>query len=110
MSESPEEVRAMSPYEKRRWTDLQQHWAKKAERRQLLPPKARAAFGEAGDQVKDAARKAGKAVSNVTPLVIKDGLERVTDAALIPVIQGAVPLLELVTDWTTELMDPEKVL
>lgn len=100
----------MSPYEERRWADLQQHWAKKAERRQLLPPKARAALGEAGDQVKDAARKAGKAVSNVTPPVIKDGIERVTDAALIPVVQGAVHLLELVTDWTTELMDPEKVL
>jgi hypothetical protein len=100
----------MSPYEERRWADLQQHWAKKAERRQLLPPKARAALGEAGDQVKDAARKAGKAVSNVTPPVVKDGIERMTDAALIPVVQGAVHLLELVTDWTTELMDPEKVL
>jgi hypothetical protein len=110
VSEIPEEVRAMSPYEERRWGDLQQHWAKKAERRQLLPPKARAALGEAGDQVKDAARKAGKAVSNVTPPVIKDGIERMTDAALIPAVQGAVHLLELVTDWTTELMDPEKVL
>ncbi|MFF4772548.1 EcsC family protein [Microtetraspora fusca] len=110
MSESPEEVRAMSTYEERRWADLQQHWAKKAKRRQLLPPKARAALGEAGDQVKDAARKAGKAVSNVTPAVIKDGIERLTDAALIPVVQGAVHLLELVTDWTTELVDPEKVL
>lgn len=100
----------MSPYEERRWADLQQHWAKKAERRQLLPPKARAALGQAGDQVKDAARKAGTAVSNVTPPVIKDGMERVTDAALIPAVRGAVHLLELVTDWTTELMDPEKVL
>ncbi|RAY12931.1 hypothetical protein DPM19_23260 [Actinomadura craniellae] len=100
----------MSPYEERRWGDLQRHWAKKAERRQLLPPKARAALGEAGDQVKDAARKAGKAVSNVTPPVIKDGMEKVTDAALTPAVQGAVHLLELVTDWTTELMDPEKVL
>ena len=48
---------AMSPYEARRWAELQRHWAKKAERRQLLPPKARAALGEAGDQVKDVGQK-----------------------------------------------------
>ncbi|TDD39005.1 hypothetical protein E1287_04120 [Actinomadura sp. KC06] len=110
MSESLEEVRAMSPYEERRWADLQRHWAKKAERRQLVPQKARAVLGEAGDQVRDAARKAGKAVSNVSPPVVKDGVEMVTDAALIPAVKGGVHLLELVTDWTTELMDPEKVL
>ncbi|MFD0904153.1 hypothetical protein [Actinomadura sediminis] len=33
-----------------------------------------------------------------------------TDTALTPAVKGAVHLLELVTDWTTELMDPEKVL
>lgn len=100
----------MSPYEARRWADLQRHWAKKAERRQLLPPQARVALGEAGDQVKDAARKAGRAVSSVTPPIVKDGLETMGDAALVPTAKGAVHLLELVTDWTTELMDPEKVL
>ncbi|RSM50586.1 hypothetical protein DMB66_43135 [Actinoplanes sp. ATCC 53533] len=110
MSEGPEEMPAMSPYEERRWAELQRHWAKKAERRQLLPPKARAALGEAGGQVMDAARKAGKAVSNVTPPVVKEGLDRAADAALVPVAKQAVHLLELVTDWTTELVDPEKVL
>src|SRR4051794_30615739 len=100
----------MSPYEARRWADLQRHWAKKAERRQLLPPRARAALGEASEQVKVAGRKAGKAVSNVTPPVVKDRIEVVTDAALVPTAKGAMHLLELVTDWTTELMDPEKVL
>jgi hypothetical protein len=100
----------MSPYDERRWAQLQRHWAKKAERRQLLPPKARAALGEAGGQVKDAARKAGRAVATVTPPVVKDGIERVADAALIPVAKQAVHLLELVTDWTAELVDPGKVL
>jgi hypothetical protein len=100
----------MSPYDERRWVELQRHWAKKAERRQLLPPKARAALGEAGGQVKDAARKAGRAVATVTPPVVKDGIERVADAALIPVAKQAVHLLELVTDWTAELVDPGKVL
>lgn len=101
---------AMSAYEERRWAELQQHWAAKAERRQLLPPRARGAIGDAGGQIRDAARKAGKAVSNVTPPVVKDGIESVTGAALVPVARQAVHLLELVTDWTTELMDPEQVL
>jgi hypothetical protein len=101
---------AMSPYEARRWAELQRHWAKKAERRQLLPPRTRAALGEAGDQVRDVGRKAGKAVSRVTPPVVKDGIDTVTDAALAPTVKAAAHLLELVTDWTTELMDPEKVL
>ncbi|MET8043727.1 hypothetical protein ABZU25_23035 [Micromonospora sp. NPDC005215] len=40
MSAGPERMPTMSPYEERRWSELQRHWAKKAERRQLLPPKA----------------------------------------------------------------------
>lgn len=44
------------------------------------------------------------------PPVVKEGLDRVGDAALVPTAKGAVHLLELVTDWTTELMDPENVL
>jgi len=100
----------MSPYERRRWQELQRHWAKKAERRQLLPPKAREALGEAGSRVGDAARKAGRAVSKVTPAPLKNGVEWMSDTALVPGAKGAVHLLGLVTDWTAELTDPEKVL
>jgi hypothetical protein len=110
MIENHEKAIAMSPYEQRRWHELQQHWAMKAEGRQLLPPKARAAIGDAGGQVRDVARKAGKAVSDVTPAGVKDGIERVSEAALVPTAKAAIHLLELVTDWTTELTDPEKVL
>jgi hypothetical protein len=110
MSEGPGVTPAMSPYDARRWTELQRHWAKKAERRQLLSPKVRAALGEAGGQVKDAASKAGRAVSHLTPPVVRARRDVVADAALIPVATQAVHLLELVTDWTTELADPEKVL
>ncbi|MBW8486194.1 EcsC family protein [Actinomadura parmotrematis] len=100
----------MSPYEERRWAALQRHWEKKAERRRLLPPRARAALDDVGGQVKGAAKKAGKAVSNATPSLVKDGIEKAGDAALAPTVRAAVQLLELVTDWTAELMDPEKVL
>jgi len=109
LSNSPES-RGMSPYEQRRWAELQEHWAKKAERRQILPDRARAALGDAGVQVKEAARKASEAVSNVTPDAVKDGVGKIGDAALAPAAKGAVHLLELVTDWTTELMDADKVL
>ncbi len=100
----------MSAYDERRWAELQQHWAEKAERRRLLPPKTRAALDEVGGQVGDAARKAGTALVRVTPSVVKHGIGGVADAALVPAAKAAVHLLELVTDWTTELMDPEKVL
>ncbi|QYG95215.1 EcsC family protein [Iamia sp. SCSIO 61187] len=101
---------AMSPYEARRWAHLQQHWEKKAERRELPLPKARAALGEAGGQIRDVAGKGAQAVANVTPPGIRDGFEKVTDGVLAPSVTGAVHLLELVTDWTTELMNPERVL
>lgn len=110
VSETPPDLPAMTPYDAQRWAELQKHWAKKAERRQLLPPKAREALGKAGGNVKTATSKAGDAVSNATPTLVKDNLEKVADAALIPAAKSAVHLLELVTDWTTELMDPEKVL
>lgn len=100
----------MTPYEERRWAQLQQHWEKKAERRELLPPKARAALGEAGEHIKDAARKGAKAVAQVTPASVKDKIEVATDAALVPTAKAAAHLLELVTDWSTELTDPQTVL
>ncbi|MBK8078495.1 MAG: EcsC family protein [Kineosporiaceae bacterium] len=100
----------MSSYEERRWGELQEHWATKAQRRQALPPKARSALGGAGRQVRAAARKAGEAVSAVTPTPVKEGLERAVDATLVPAVEAAVHLLDLVTDWTTELTDFEKVL
>lgn len=100
----------MSPYEERRWAELQHHWSRKAEGRQMLPPKARAAFDSAGKKTKGAALKAGRAISNATPEPVKERLELITDATLVAAAKGAVHLLELVTDWTTELMDPEQVL
>lgn len=100
----------MSPYEDRRWTRLQQHWAKKAERRERLPPKARETLEKAGSQAKDVALRGGRAVQRATPAVIKDKVELATDAALVPAAKAAAHLLELVTDWSTELTDPETVL
>ncbi|ACZ00430.1 hypothetical protein Tcur_4914 [Thermomonospora curvata DSM 43183] len=41
---------------------------------------------------------------------MKSGIEKVSDAALAPTVAAVVHLLDLVTEWTTELMDPEKVL
>jgi hypothetical protein len=101
--DSHEKAPLISPYEEWRWAELQEHWARKADRRQFLPPKAQKCARWSGSKVGAAARKAGGAVSAVTPTSAKDGLERVADAALVPTVEAAVHLLELVTDWTTEL-------
>lgn len=100
----------MSPYEERRWAELEHHWSRKAEGRRILSPKARVAMDTAGRKTKGAALTAGRAISSATPEAVKGGLELVTDAALASSVKAAVHLLELVTDWTTELMDPEWVL
>ncbi|MEV8375189.1 EcsC family protein [Kribbella sp. NPDC056861] len=76
----------------------------------LLPPKARSAINVAGASARDVTAKAGRKISEVTPQPVKDATGATLDSALIPALKGAVHLLELVTDWTAELMDPEKVL
>jgi hypothetical protein len=100
----------MSDYERKRWSELQEHWAKKSQPRSLLPPKARTAMDAAGRSAREVATKAGRKITEVTPQRIKDTTELAFDSALAPAAKGAVHLLELVTDWTAELMDPEKVL
>ncbi len=100
----------MSPYEERRWAELQHHWSRKAEGRQTLPPKTRAAFDAGGKKAMGAALKAGRAISNATSEPVKERLELITDAALVAAAKRAVHLLELVTDWTIELMGPKQVL
>lgn len=57
-----------------------------------------------------AALKAGRAISNATSEPVKERLELITDAALVAAAKRAVHLLELVTDWTIELMGPKQVL
>jgi hypothetical protein len=100
----------MSHYEAKRWTELQDSWEKKSQHRSLLPPNARSAMDVAGRSVRDVATKAGRKISDVTPQRVKDTTEIAFDSALVPAAKGAVHLLELATDWTAELMDPETVL
>lgn len=100
----------MSGYEHKRWTELQEHWEKKAQPNSLLPPKARSAISAAGTSARDVATKAGRKITGVTPQQVKDVTEMAFDSALVPALKGAVRLLELATDWTAELTDPEKVL
>lgn len=100
----------MSEYERKRWEELQEHWLKKSQPSSLLPPKARSALNAAGSSARGAATKAGRLLTDVTPQRVKDTAELAFDGALVPVAKGAVHLLELATEWTAELMDPETVL
>lgn len=100
----------MSPYEKKRWENLQTHWQKKAEPRQILPSRARAALTKTGDATKATASKAGRAVADATPDRVKDLAESAFDSALVPTVHHVVHLLELLNEWVVELSDPEAVL
>lgn len=100
----------MSRYERKRWDELQAHWEKKAEGRQLLPPRAKAVLGKAGEVSKATASKAGHAIASKTPEKVKDLAGSAVDAALVPTVHHVVQLLELLNDWVVELTDPEAVI
>ena len=101
----------MSPYERRRWGELQVHWEKKAQGgKLLLPPKARKALETGIRSTKDTASKASKAAADLAPERVKEVAGVVVDAALVPTLHNIVELLELLNDWVVELTDPEIVL
>lgn len=100
----------MSRYERARWDELQSHWLKKAERKQLLPPRAQAALRATGQSAKHTASQVGRAVANAAPAKAKEMAETAVDAALVPTVQAVVNLLELINDWVVELSDPDAVI
>lgn len=101
----------MSPYERKRWEELQEHWAKKAERRKThLPFKARAALDTTVQATKDGASHVARAVADRTPEKVKDAAGVAVGAALIPAVHNVVQMLELLNDWVVELTNPEAVL
>ncbi len=111
MSEVVPDPDPMSRYERKRWEEVQAHWEKKAQgRKQLLPPRARAALDTTVQATKDTASKAGKAVAERTPEKVKTAAGVAVDAALVPTVHNVVQLLELFNDWVVELTDPEAVL
>lgn len=101
----------MSRYERKRWEELQAHWEKKAQgRKQLLPPRARAALDTTAQAAKDATSRAGNAVAERIPERVVTTAGIAVDAALVPTVRNVVQLLELLNDWVVELTDPEEVL
>lgn len=99
----------MSAYEAARWSELVAHWHKKANRKQLVPAPIRRAAARAGDAAGEFAKRAGTAISDRTPQVVKDKLGDAGDAILEPTVEAAGHLIELVNDWIVELIDPDKV-
>ena len=85
----------MSPYEARRWQELQAHWDKKANRKEILPAKARKALGNATTRAREVAGGAAERVSDRIPEGAKDAGGVVADAALIPFVNKAVHLVDL---------------
>lgn len=100
----------MSPYELRRWRELEAHWEKKAARRQLVPARARKALSKAGGAATSAATKTASSVVERTPENVRQWAESAVDVALVPTVRNVVHLLELLNDWVVELSDPDAVL
>jgi hypothetical protein len=100
----------MSSYEQKRWAELQEHWVRKAKRRNFLPDKAREILGQAGTRVVEVTGDAARRVGHHIPDGVKDAGETAADVALVPVIKSVVRLLDLVTEWVAELTDPQSVL
>jgi hypothetical protein len=100
----------MSPYEARRWQELQAHWHKKANRKEIVPAKARQALGDATTRAREAASGAVERASEWMPEGAKNAGRAAADTALLPVMNQAVHLLNLTSDWAAELSDPDKVL
>lgn len=100
----------MSRYERRRWEELTAHWDKKAEGRQVLPRRAKAALGKAAEVTKATATKAGAVIAAKAPEKVKELAGSAVDAALVPTVRHVVRLLELLNDWVVELTDPAAVL
>jgi len=101
------EDECMSPYEKKRWAELQAHWEAKAAGRQVLPPRARAALTKTGEATRASASKAGHVIADATPEKVKDIAGSAVDAALVPSVRHVVELLGLLSDWVVKLTDPE---
>jgi len=62
----------MSPYEVRCWRELGLHSAKKAKRRQLMPPNVHAALATAGARAKDVAVHTGAAIAESAPESVRE--------------------------------------
>jgi len=102
--------RGISPYEHRRWLELEEHWAKAGQRRRIVPAKVRQTLTAAGGQLVEAGGRAGEWAASAAPEQVKQAAMVAVDAALVPTFRAAVHLLELVTDWSVELTNPERVL
>src|SRR4051794_23322100 len=100
----------MSPYEERRWRELQDHWDKKSKRKELLPAKARQVIEGATTRAREVASNTTERVADWMPQGAKDVGGVVMDAALLPAVNGAVHLLNLASDWAAELTDADRVL
>ncbi|WP_205739580.1 EcsC family protein [Georgenia sp. SYP-B2076] len=97
----------MSDYEARAWASLNSHWIKRANRRQL--PQMPDWLTDAGNTVVATATKAGRKILEVTPTPVKGAAGWAADTAIMPTVKGVTHLLELISEWSQELMDPKGV-
>jgi len=100
----------MSAYERRRWAELEEHWAKSGPRPQIVPATVRRALTSTGGQVADLGGRVARRVADAAPAPVRNATASALDAALAPTVKAVVHLLDLVTDASVELTKPERVL
>lgn len=94
----------MSDYEAREWHRLNEHWQRRANRREM-PNWVNTAI----ERTQEIAGQAANAIEDRLPERVKDARDAVIDHAARPALAAAAGLLDLVNDWALELNDPAVV-
>lgn len=100
---------ALTEYDAQVWQKLNEHWERRARRREI-PAWASSALERSGAAAREVAARAGAAVPDVVRIPVQNASEAVVDRAARPAIAAAVSLLELVNDWAAQLQDPANVM
>jgi hypothetical protein len=98
----------MSAYERQVWDTLNEHWQRRSNRRSL-PNWASVALERTGEVTRNTASRVADAVPEAVKQPIRHAGDTVAGAAVRPVLEAAVKLLELVNAWAVELNDPKSL-
>ena len=98
----------MSAYERRMWEALNDHWQRRDNRRGL-PNWAGITLERTGEATRSAVGRAVNAVPEAVKQPIRLAGDAVASAAVRPVVEAAIGILELVNAWVVELNDPKNV-
>lgn len=98
----------MSAYEAAVWDQLNQHWARRDNRRGI-PNWVSVPAGRAGEAARNVTDRVVAAVPNGVKRKVGEAADKVAQHVAGPALAAAGSLLELVNNWVVELNDPKGV-